>query len=156
MPPTLLIAPTSVVGNWFHEIHKFAPHMRAMVHHGSDRAKESKSFKKACRSDHDMVITSFALARKDAKLFNGIEWHRIVLDEAQNIKNPKAALTKAILKLQRPPSAGPDGHPIENRLMDLWSIFNFLNPGYLGTQAQFRAALSCRSKRTTAPASPPP
>ncbi|MEO0984381.1 MAG: DEAD/DEAH box helicase [Cyanobacteria bacterium J06639_14] len=137
LAPTLLIAPTSVIGNWFHEIHKFAPHIQATVHHGSDRAKEAKTFKQACR-EHDIVITSFALARKDAKLFNGIEWHRIVLDEAQNIKNPKAALTKAILKFSAPHRLALTGTPIENRLMDLWSIFNFLNPGYLGTQTQFR------------------
>ncbi|NMF85667.1 DEAD/DEAH box helicase [Nodosilinea sp. P-1105] len=137
IPPTLLIAPTSVIGNWFHEIHKFSPQIRATVHHGSDRAKDTKPFKQLCR-EHDIVITSFALARKDAKLVNGIEWHRIVLDEAQNIKNPKAALTKAILKFSSPHRLALTGTPIENRLMDLWSIFNFLNPGYLGTQAQFR------------------
>jgi SNF2 family DNA or RNA helicase len=137
LPPTLLIAPTSVVGNWFHEIHKFAPTLTAAVHHGGDRAKDSKAFKQLCR-DHDIIITSFALARKDAKLFGSIEWHRIVLDEAQNIKNPKAALTKSILKLSAPHRLALTGTPIENRLLDLWSIFNFLNPGYLGTQAQFR------------------
>ncbi|MBE9032961.1 DEAD/DEAH box helicase [filamentous cyanobacterium LEGE 11480] len=137
IPPTLLIAPTSVLGNWFHEIAKFAPQIKAAVHHGSDRASDAKAFKKACR-EHDILITSFALARKDAKLFNDIQWHRIVLDEAQNIKNPKAALTKAILKLDAPHRLALTGTPIENRLLDLWSIFNFLNPGYLGTQAQFR------------------
>jgi SNF2 family DNA or RNA helicase len=150
IPPTLLIAPTSVIGNWFHEIHKFAPDIRAVVHHGSDRAKEAKSFKQACR-DHDIVITSFALARKDAKLFNGIEWHRIVLDEAQNIKNPKAALTKAILKFNAPHRLALTGTPIENRLMDLWSIFNFLNPGYLGTQAQFRRGFELPIQKDNSP-----
>jgi SNF2 family DNA or RNA helicase len=107
------------------------------VHHGNNRATESKKFKQMCR-DYDIVITSFGLARKDAKLFQSIQWHRVVLDEAQNIKNPKAALTKAILKLDANHRLALTGTPIENRLMDLWSIFNFLNPGYLGTQAQFR------------------
>lgn len=137
LPPTLLIAPTSVIGNWFHEIQKFAPQLRAAVHYGGDRPQEAKPFKQVCR-DHDILITSFALARKDAALFNGVQWHRIVLDEAQNIKNPQAALTKAILKLSSPHRLALTGTPVENRLMDLWSIFNFLNPGYLGTQAQFR------------------
>jgi SNF2 family DNA or RNA helicase len=137
LPPTLLIAPTSVIGNWFHEVHKFAPQIRAAVHYGNDRSQEAKPFKQLCR-DHDLVITSFALARKDAALFHGVQWHRIVLDEAQNIKNPQAALTKAILKLSSPHRLALTGTPVENRLMDLWSIFNFLNPGYLGTQAQFR------------------
>ncbi|MBW4658589.1 MAG: DEAD/DEAH box helicase [Drouetiella hepatica Uher 2000/2452] len=137
IPPTLLIAPTSVIGNWYHEIQKFAPKIQTLVHYGTERAKDSKEFKQACR-EHDLVITSFALARKDIKLFGEINWHRIVLDEAQNIKNPKADLTKAILKLTAPHRLALTGTPIENRLLDLWSIFNFLNPGYLGNQTQFR------------------
>ncbi|NJL86097.1 MAG: DEAD/DEAH box helicase [Leptolyngbyaceae cyanobacterium SM1_1_3] len=137
VPPTLLICPTSVVGNWYHELQKFAPHLQAVVHHGSDRPQETKDFKAACRS-HDVMLTSFTLARKDAKLFNQVTWHRLVLDEAQNIKNPKAAQTKAILKLAANHRLALTGTPVENRLMDLWSIFNFLNPGYLGKQTQFR------------------
>jgi SNF2 family DNA or RNA helicase len=135
--PTLLIAPTSVVGNWQKEIEKFAPHLQAIVHHGSDRSKDDKEFKTACL-DKDIIITSFTLARKDAKLFKSIIWQRIVLDEAQNIKNPKAAQTKAILQLQAKHRLALTGTPVENRLLDLWSIFNFLNPNYLGKEAQFR------------------
>ncbi|NET09448.1 MAG: DEAD/DEAH box helicase, partial [Symploca sp. SIO2B6] len=137
LPPTLLIAPTSVLGNWQREIHKFAPHITTAVHHGSKRAKDSKDFKALCR-EHEVLITSFPLARMDAKLFSSVNWHRVVLDEAQNIKNPKAAQTKAILKLNADHRLALTGTPVENRLMDLWSIFNFLNPGYLGTQTQFR------------------
>ncbi len=137
IPPTLLVAPTSVVGNWYREIQKFAPHLAAMVHHGSDRTKNKKSFKDLCKRNH-LVITSFALARRDADLIESITWHRIVLDEAQNIKNPKAAQTKAILRLSAQHRLALTGTPIENRLLDLWSIFNFLNPGYLGKESQFR------------------
>ncbi|NET36752.1 MAG: DEAD/DEAH box helicase, partial [Cyanothece sp. SIO1E1] len=137
IPPTLLIAPTSVVGNWYKEIEKFAPHLRALVHHGTQRAKEVKDFKATCKQ-HDVVITSFTLARKDAKLLGSLDWQRLVLDEAQNIKNPKAAQTKAILKLPAHHRLALTGTPVENRLLDLWSIFNFLNPGYLGKEAQFR------------------
>jgi SNF2 family DNA or RNA helicase len=137
IPPTLLIAPTSVVGNWEHELHQFAPHLTAAVHHGGDRTQDLKAFKALCRN-HDVIITSFTLARKDAKLLGAIAWHRIVLDEAQNIKNPKTAQTKAILKLNANHRLALTGTPVENRLLDLWSIFNFLNPGYLGTQTQFR------------------
>ncbi|WP_373695836.1 DEAD/DEAH box helicase [Brunnivagina elsteri] len=135
--PTLLIAPTSVVGNWQKEIAKFAPHLQAMVHHGSDRITESADFQVACRQ-YDVIITSFTLARKDEKLLNSVEWQRLVLDEAQNIKNPKAAQTKAILKISAKHRLALTGTPVENRLLDLWSIFNFLNPGYLGKEAQFR------------------
>ncbi len=150
IPPTLLIAPTSVVGNWYHEIEKFAPHLRAVVHHGGDRSSDTKTFKAICR-DHDLVITSFTLARKDAKLLEGVTWHRIVLDEAQNIKNPKAAQTKAILKLNANHRLALTGTPVENRLMDLWSIFNFLNPGYLGTQTQFRKQFELPIQKENSP-----
>jgi len=136
-PPTLLIAPTSVVGNWLREIAKFAPHLQAMIHHGSDRLKDETEFKATCLN-YDVVITSFTLARKDEKLLSSVTWQRIVLDEAQNIKNPKAAQTRAILKLQAKHRLALTGTPVENRLLDLWSIFNFLNPGYLGKEAQFR------------------
>ncbi|MEL6402255.1 MAG: DEAD/DEAH box helicase [Cyanobacteria bacterium J06607_6] len=150
VPPTLLIGPTSVLGNWQHEVEKFAPELTAVVHHGSDRAKDAKAFKALCR-DHDVVITSFTLARKDAKLFGAVNWHRVVLDEAQNIKNPKAAQTKAILKLEANHRLALTGTPVENRLLDLWSIFNFLNPGYLGTQGQFRKQFEVPIQRDNSP-----
>jgi SNF2 family DNA or RNA helicase len=135
--PTLLIAPTSVVGNWQKEMEKFAPHLQAYIHHGSQRIQEAKAFKAAIKPC-DVVITSFALARKDETLLNGITWQRIVVDEAQNIKNPQAAQTKAIGKLSAHCRLALTGTPVENRLLDLWSIFNFLNPGYLGKEASFR------------------
>ena len=137
VPPTLLIAPTSVVGNWQKEIAKFAPHLQSMIHHGSDRLQNLADFKTACQQN-DVIITSFTLARKDEKLLHSVKWQRIVLDEAQNIKNPKAAQTKAILKLSAKHRLALTETPVENRLLDLWSIFNFLNPGYLGKEAQFR------------------
>ncbi|SEH09016.1 DEAD/DEAH box helicase [Candidatus Venteria ishoeyi] len=135
--PTLLIAPTSVIGNWHKEVEKFAPHLRTHIHHGSKREKNARAFQQLA-AQQDILITSYTLIRKDEKLFNAADWRRVVLDEAQNIKNPKAAQTKAILKLQTKHRLALTGTPVENRLMDLWSIFNFLNPGYLGTQARFR------------------
>ena len=135
--PTLLIAPTSVIGNWQKEIEKFAPHLKTFIHHGSQREQDKKLFRKLC-VEQDMLITSYTLARKDSALLNSMDWHRVVLDEAQNIKNPKAAQTKAILKLKATHRLALTGTPVENRLMDLWSIFNFLNPNYLGKQTQFR------------------
>ncbi len=137
LKPTLLIAPTSVVGNWRKEIEKFAPHLRSIVHHGTERAKDVKEFQ-AMAKQNNVIITSFTLIRKDLKLIESVDWHRLVLDEAQNIKNPKAEQTKAILKLSAPHRLALTGTPVENRLLDLWSIFNFLNPGYLGKEAQFR------------------
>jgi SNF2 family DNA or RNA helicase len=143
---TLLIAPTSVLSNWQKEIEKFGPKLRVLIHHGSERHSEEKTFKAAVRK-HDIVITSFTLARKDTKLFNSLDWQRVVLDEAQNIKNPKAAQTKAILKLNSTHRHALTGTPIENRLLDLWSIFNFLNPGYLGKQAQFNKSFEIPIQR---------
>jgi SNF2 family DNA or RNA helicase len=135
--PTLLIAPTSVVGNWNKEIEKFAPHLKVIIHHGSDRTQDLAAFK-AASNKCDIVITSYSLARKDGKLLQAMNWQRIVIDEAQNIKNPAAEQTKAILKLKSAHRLALTGTPVENRLLDLWSIFNFLNPGYLGKEAQFR------------------
>ena len=135
--PTLLIAPTSVVGNWQKEIEKFAPHLRAIVHHGSDRIQDAAAFQDVYQT-HDLIITSYTLIRKDEALFSSVNWHRIVIDEAQNIKNPKAAQTKAILQLKAKHRLALTGTPVENRLLDLWSIFNFLNPSYLGKEAQFK------------------
>jgi SNF2 family DNA or RNA helicase len=137
VPPTLLIAPTSVVGNWQKEIEKFAPQLTTLIHHGSQRVQDLKAFKDASQKT-DVVITSFTLARKDEKFFTSVDWHRLVVDEAQNIKNPKAAQTKAICKLPAHHRLALTGTPVENRLLDLWSIFQFLNPGYLGKETQFR------------------
>ncbi len=135
--PTLLIAPTSVVGNWNKEIEKFAPHLKVIIHHGSDRTQDLAAFK-AASNKCDILITSYSLARRDGKLLQSMTWQRIVIDEAQNIKNPAAEQTKAILKLKSTHRLALTGTPVENRLLDLWSIFNFLNPGYLGKEAQFR------------------
>jgi SNF2 family DNA or RNA helicase len=118
-------------------IEKFAPHLRVMLHHGSNRTQDSAIFK-TFLSEYDVVITSYTLVRKDAKLLQPPNWQRIVIDEAQNIKNPTAEQTKAILKLQADRRLALTGTPVENRLLDLWSIFNFLNPGYLGKETQFR------------------
>jgi len=85
-----------------------------------------------------IFITSFALLRLDDKLFHQQAWQRVVVDEAQNLKNPKSAQTRAILKLNSQHRLALTGTPIENRLLDLWSIFHFLNPGYLGSSTQFR------------------
>jgi SNF2 family DNA or RNA helicase len=135
--PTLLIAPTSVLGNWRKEIERFAPDLRALVHQGGTRIKEETAFKEQCAA-YDVVITSFSLARLDEKLLRAVTWHRVVVDEAQNIKNPQSAQAKAILKLPAAHRVALTGTPVENRLRDLWSIFNFLNPGYLGKEAGFR------------------
>ncbi|WP_338053499.1 DEAD/DEAH box helicase [Rhabdochromatium marinum] len=148
--PTLLIAPTSVIGNWRKEVERFAPQLSVLIHHGTDRASDAKAFKQAV-ADQVLVITSFALARRDQPLLAAIHWHRVVLDEAQNIKNPKAAQTKSIGKLRATHRLALTGTPVENRLMDLWSILHFLNPGYLDTQARFRKGFELPVQRDQDP-----
>ena len=137
--PTLLIAPTSVLSNWQKEMEKFSPQLKSMIHHGSARERDSEAFCKTA-SANDVVITSFTIVRKDKDLLKKQKWRRIVVDEAQNIKNPKSSQSKSICGLDAPFRIALTGTPIENRLLDLWSLFRFLNPGYLGTAAQFRRA----------------
>jgi SNF2 family DNA or RNA helicase len=135
--PTLLLAPTSVLGNWQKETERFAPHLRALIRHGIKRTREKQEFIKEC-SRYDLVITSYSLLKKDEELLKAVHWQRIVIDEAQNIKNPKAAQTKALLQLKANHRLALTGTPVENRLLDLWSIFNFLNHGYLDSHTAFR------------------
>jgi len=132
----LLIAPTSVIGNWYKELEKFAPSIKATIHHGSKRTKEAEFSQ--IMADNDLVITSYGLIRKDKALFKSTSWSRLIIDEAQNIKNPAAAQTKIISSIRANSRIALTGTPIENRLMDLWSIFNFLNPGILGSRSAFR------------------
>ncbi|MBK8638714.1 MAG: DEAD/DEAH box helicase [Chromatiaceae bacterium] len=150
MAPTLLVAPTSVIGNWRKEVQKFAPHLLVLIHHGAERAKDQDAFT-GITAGQALVITSYALVRRDQHLFTARDWHRVVLDEAQNIKNPAAAQTKAILKLRARHRLALTGTPVENRLTDLWSIFNFLNPGYLDTQARFRRGFEIPVQRDRDP-----
>lgn len=138
-PPTLLIAPTSVLSNWQREVEKFAPSLKCLIHHGPDRLQEREKFESVI-DDADLVVTSFALARSDKEMFKKIHWHRVMVDEAQNIKNPRSAQAKAVFSFPATHRIAVTGTPIENRLLDLWSLFHFLNPGYLGSLSQFKKA----------------
>ncbi|MBI4726281.1 DEAD/DEAH box helicase [candidate division TA06 bacterium] len=134
--PTLILAPMSVVGNWQREIAKFAPTLSCLVHHGADR-QAGKKFKKAATAG-DVVISTYGLARRDREHLGRVNWRRVVLDEAQNIKNPAAKQTQAVRALPAGRRLALTGTPVENRLTELWSIMNFLNAGYLGGAEDFR------------------
>jgi SNF2 family DNA or RNA helicase len=134
--PALLIAPTSVVTNWEREIGRFAPGLQAYVHRGANRLK-GDAFYEAIK-DQDVVLTSYPLARMDAESIQSIHWLAVILDEAQNIKNPETKQTKEIRKIDAGFRIALTGTPVENRLSELWSIMHFLNPGYLGTRKDFR------------------
>jgi len=135
--PTLLVAPTSVLGNWQRELRRFAPSLTSYLHHGPDRPQQAKAFRQAI-AGQDVVITSYGLLRRDAGLFQGEPWARVVVDEAQNLKNPHSAQSRAVQGLKTRHRLALTGTPIENRLLDLWSLFHFLNPGYLGSAAAFK------------------
>jgi len=134
--PVLLVCPTSVVGNWRREIGRFGPSLKVMVHHGADRLSghEFAAQASAC----DVVITTYSLVHRDEKHLACVEWHGIVLDEAQNIKNSDTRQSQSVRRLKAGFRVALTGTPIENRLSELWSIMDFLNPGYLGPAAEFR------------------
>ena len=134
--PTLLIVPTSVVANWVRELARFAPSLTAHVHHGPDRIMDDRFVEIA--SKHDLVITTYPLVARDHETLRRLNWHRVTLDEAQYIKNPPTKQTAAIRSLIASRRLALTGTPVENRLSELWSIMEFLNPGYLGPGGEFR------------------
>jgi SNF2 family DNA or RNA helicase len=134
--PTLLVCPTSVLGNWEREVKRFAPTLKTVVHHG-DKRSQGKAFAKAVKDKH-LIITSYALVHRDLKDLKSVKWQGVVLDEAQNVKNPEAKQSQAVRELETEFHIALTGTPIENRLSELWSIMDFLNPGYLGPRNFFQ------------------
>lgn len=137
--PVLLLCPTSVIRNWQKEAERFTPGLPVMAHHGSGRAGRTKaaSFAKQA-SQHAVVVSSYSLLHRDFELLNEVDWAGIVLDEAQNIKNPETRQAMAARGLKADYRVALTGTPVENNVGDLWSIMEFLNPGLLGTRADFK------------------
>ncbi len=134
--PTLLVCPTSVLGNWEREVKKFGPTLKVLMHHGDKRPK-GKAFTSALRGQ-DLLITSYALIHRDVLELQSVSWQGVVLDEAQNIKNSEAKQSQSVRQLQSSFRIALTGTPVENRLQELWSILDFLNPGYLGSRQFFQ------------------
>ncbi|MFM7426812.1 MAG: DEAD/DEAH box helicase [Elainella sp.] len=134
--PSLLVCPTSVLGNWEREVKRFAPTLKVLVHHG-DRRAQGKSFAKTVQGNH-LVITSYSLVHRDLKDLQGLRWQGVVLDEAQNVKNAEAKQSQAVRQLDAEFRVALTGTPVENRLTELWAIMDFLNPGYLGPKNFFQ------------------
>ncbi|MEO1521116.1 MAG: DEAD/DEAH box helicase, partial [Cyanobacteria bacterium J06633_2] len=134
--PILLICPTSVLGNWEREVRRFAPDLRVSIHHGSDRP-QGKAFA-TLAAKKDLILTSYALSYRDEKTLKPIDWQGIVLDEAQNIKNAEAKQSQVVRQFESDFRIALTGTPVENRLAELWSIIDFLNPGYLGPRNFFQ------------------
>ena len=134
--PTLLVCPTSVISNWEREVKKFAPKLKTIIHHG-DKREQGKTFAKQVK-DKQLVITSYSLIYRDLTTFSALEWQGVVLDEAQNIKNPSAKQSQAVREIPAGFRIALTGTPVENRLGELWSILDFLNPGFLGNRNFFQ------------------
>ena len=134
--PVLLIAPTSVTGNWIREAARFTPALPTMLHHGSDRMRGDDFVKAARRSA--LVVSSYALLHREVEALQRVTWKGLILDEAQNVKNAETKQAKAARAIDAPFRIALTGTPVENNVGDLWSIMELLNPGFLGTQASFR------------------
>jgi hypothetical protein len=134
--PVLLVCPTSVVGNWQKEAARFTPELPVMVHHGLARVKGKPFAEQAAR--HAIVISSYALLHRDFEHLKQVRWAGVVLDEAQNIKNPETKQAIAARALESGYRVALTGTPVENNVGDLWSIMEFANPGLLGTRADFK------------------
>ncbi|MGR3208488.1 DEAD/DEAH box helicase [Bacillus glycinifermentans] len=133
--PSLIIAPTSVLGNWQRELQSFAPELSAALHYGPKRPK-GEAFQERYK-DTDIVLTSYGLAHSDFDDLRGVTWNCICLDEAQNIKNAHTKQSRSIRKLKGIHHIALSGTPMENRLTELWSIYDFMNKGYLGSLGSF-------------------
>ncbi len=130
-PPSLVVAPTSVIHNWINEAARFAPSLRVHLHHGGDRRPVTVV-------DADIIITSYALLRIDGESMQAHQWRYVILDEAQQIKNARSQLAGVARGLRSMHRLALTGTPLENHLMELWSIFEFLMPGFFGSQNAFR------------------
>jgi hypothetical protein len=138
--PALVVAPPAVVGNWAAEARKFTPGLKVVVHHGASRAEEDEIAAEA--DGADVVITTYATAVRDMDALEKIQWGRVVLDEAQAIKNPANDTAQQLRRLNAHSRLALTGTPIENGLGDLWAILDFTNPGLVGARPQFIASLS--------------
>lgn len=130
--PTLIVAPTSLMGNWRREAERFTPELNLILLYGTDRKEYFDSL-----NDYDIVLTTYALIRRDIELLRDYRFHYIVLDEAQMIKNPKSQTAQCVCSLKSNHRLCLTGTPMENHLGELWSMYHFLMPGFLGPMDRF-------------------
>ena len=134
--PTLVLCPMSLVGNWQREAARFAPKLAVYVHHGPERLAGKAFTRRAGKVD--LVLSTYGLATRDVALLSDVRWRRLVLDEAQQVKNSAARTTQSVRSIPAERRIAMTGTPVENRLSELWSIMEFLNPGILGSERSFR------------------
>lgn len=130
--PALIIAPVSLMGNWKREAERFCPNLRALVYHGLDRHEVADSM-----VDQDIVIAPYSLLHRDRERWLMANWHLVVLDEAQNIKNANTHAAEVVSEIKTRHRLCLSGTPMENNLGEIWSLFHFLMPGFLGSQKRF-------------------
>ena len=133
----LVIAPVSLLDNWFSECAKFAPGLRVLIHHGVSRTGSPAGF-----NGYDLVVTSYGHAVTDNILFRMVRWNLVILDEAQNIKNSTSNRSKLIKDIESDQRLAITGTPFENHVTDVWSLIDFILPGYLGTEKTFISMIS--------------
>ncbi|MEP7025896.1 MAG: SNF2-related protein, partial [Actinomycetota bacterium] len=143
--PTLLVCPMSVAGNWEREAAHFTPQLRVHMHHGAGRLAGEELA--AALADADLVITTYGMVARDRAALSGVTWHRVICDEAQNIKNAATRQAQAVRSLPAATRIALTGTPVENRLADLWSILEFTSPGLLGSAEKFRTAYAVPIER---------
>lgn len=136
--PVLVVCPTTLMGNWMKELAMFAPDLTATIYHGAERKLDTK---------FDIILTTYAIMRIDIEELQKNTWDMVVVDEAQNIKNPDTAQTLAIKSLKSDIKIAMTGTPVENRLTELWSIFDFINKGYLGALREFQKSYAIPIER---------
>ena len=127
--PALVVCPTTLLGNWVKEIQSFAPSLKTSVYHGIERQLDTKA---------DVIITTYAILRIDIEQVKKQKWSMMIIDEAQNIKNPDTSQTQAVKQIKAETKIAMTGTPVENKLTELWSIFDFINRGYLGSIRDFQ------------------
>ena len=131
--PVLVIAPVSVLGNWRREANRFTPELTVLIHHGADRHEAAQEM-----GQHDLIIAPYSLLKRDRERWLQQPWHLVVLDEAQNIKNANTDAAQVVAELNTRHRLCLSGTPMENHLGELWSLFHFLMPGFLGSQQRFK------------------
>ncbi|MEX2329106.1 MAG: SNF2-related protein [Nitriliruptoraceae bacterium] len=130
--PHLVVCPTSVVGNWTRELHRFMPDLAVTTHHGPER-----TVRRSAMQPGRVVVTSYALLRRDESMLTSIDWDTVVFDEAQQLKNPASVTTRTARRIDGRLRIAMTGTPVENRLSELWSIMEIVNPGLLGSRRRF-------------------
>jgi SNF2-related domain/SNF2 Helicase protein/Helicase conserved C-terminal domain len=147
--PVLVIAPPAVLGNWAAEAERFTPGLSVEVHHGAARAEGGEV--EAVATDADVVLTTYGTAVRDVDALAAVEWHRVILDEAQAIKNPASEAARELRRIPARSRLALTGTPIENGLGDLWSILDYTNPGLVGPRPAFIQQLSTPRNGAAAP-----